>query len=403
MRGSKGLRACELVVPAQASAWQVIGELNKADATLGDTQGIDSIQIVPEGFLRVSEIALITAWAREKQREGFQLELNCPNESVINYWERMKALELMNAKTRRRLRARPTAGRFVEMHEVTSESIGPTIDAIMDVFLHAYIAKKNHLEAVEWILAEMLANVDEHSEDSGCAVAIAQRYEDAGELELAVVDRGIGLTESLSHIRPGLTDQEAVELAVEEGVSGKGSGRGNGLAGTAQIARVNGGRFLLLSGTAMRFQVPSHTRVLDASRMKGTYASVSLRLDESIDFSRTLIGDLNWTFVNSLLSDSGGLARISVKDKVDSLATRRAAERFSIFLINLLNKASEPVLLDFKGSMPSSAFIGELFKKLEDQMPGRWQESVVIGGLRGLATAVVNRAAAPYGGVQVAD
>src|SRR5690606_19561220 len=125
----------------------------------------------------------------------------------------------------------------------------------------------------------------------------------------------------------------------------------------------------------------------------GTYASVSLKLSQGIDFSKTLIGDANWTYVDKLLSDNGGHAKIVVKEKVDSLATRSAAARFSVYLINLLEKASEPVLLDFNDSIPSSAFVGELFTRLEEQVPGRWQELIVLGGLRGVAKGVVSRAA----------
>lgn len=81
-------------------------------------------------------------------------------------------------------------------------------------------------------LTETIRNVFEHSQRPACVV-MAQKYRASGIVEMAIVDRGRGVRESLAEAYEDLTTARALEAAIEPGVSrafALGAG-GNGVNG----------------------------------------------------------------------------------------------------------------------------------------------------------------------------
>jgi hypothetical protein len=133
--------------------------------------------------------------------------------------------------------------------------------------------------------------VIEHSE-SGQFGLCAQYWPEKNKVSLAILDRGIGLRQSLAqnpHLSV-LNDIDAVKLAILPGISGKAyqgakiddtniwANSGYGLYMTSQICKL-GGSFILTSGSKGIFLSEKHERLFDI-RSQGTALNLTLNTDK---------------------------------------------------------------------------------------------------------------------------
>lgn len=388
-------------ISGQRSAYGIVDELASADQALATAKHDDSIVVKVGGFLRVTPIALIASWLREKVHSGYSVRVDSPDRAALNYWERIGALDYAADSYRPTIRRNPEGGRFVPLHDVSQEpQQGRFNDAVQDFLMHSIPPDGSFLESVEWVLGELLANVEEHSKDPGCALGIAQKYE--SELEIAVVDRGIGLAAALHQRHPVSSDVEAVKSAVIQGVSGESDGRGNGLTGISQIAELNEGLFVLGSQTAMRFQGTYGTRVRSTPRYAGTFVSAVLQTEKHIDLSKTLLGVQTWTYLDRLWTEAAeGQLTVDVSYHLESVTSRSAAARLGSYIAHLAQPGQGDIILDFtKCRNPTSAFAGQLLTTLHELLSEDWLAVIAFKGLSHMGLRILAVASGPYGKVR---
>ncbi|MBX9448149.1 ATP-binding protein [Dickeya chrysanthemi] len=132
-----------------------------------------------------------------------------------------------------------------------------------------------------YALREIIRNVFEHSSASECYVC-GQRWWD-GKVEIAVIDEGIGIAESLKKSYHLQTDGEALHLAIKPGVSSTSNisqteniydNSGFGLYVLSQLAS-SFGWYVLGSGSS-RIVGHSQTIVEEALNFNGTYFGMKL-------------------------------------------------------------------------------------------------------------------------------
>ncbi len=137
-------------------------------------------------------------------------------------------------------------------------------------------------QAILYSLKEVIRNVFEHSGTDECYVA-AQRWT-TGEVEVAVVDEGMGIRASLSAAVPASGDAEAIELALQPGVTrtmklgeddNLHGNSGFGLYVLAELGRCFG-RFTLGSESAA-VVIDEGRRESRATRFHGTFVGLRLR------------------------------------------------------------------------------------------------------------------------------
>ncbi|MBI3767113.1 MAG: hypothetical protein HY271_01315 [Deltaproteobacteria bacterium] len=122
----------------------------------------------------------------------------------------------------------------------------------------AGMGSANLYPVVSEVFAELALNAVQHAESSVGAFGLIQFYESqAGRRFIcAVADGGIGIRRSLER-NPALVDKvaydwDAVELSLEEGISGTGARtRGIGLFGVAEDMRKPGRQLIIHSGIGM--------------------------------------------------------------------------------------------------------------------------------------------------------
>ncbi len=155
------------------------------------------------------------------------------------------------------------------------------------------------VETLEFALREMFRNVVEHSGAKRIGFC-AQYYPKLKKVELAVLDNGVGVSQSLRQ-NPYLqieTDKDAINYSLLPGVSGKAfkgapkqrkgfwSNSGFGLFMTSELCR-NGGSFFICSGSAGVFLKNKNKRNVQAN-LDGTALRLVLNTSEINEVKESL-------------------------------------------------------------------------------------------------------------------
>lgn len=261
----------------------IVATLGGSEAILVDLGAVDFVD--PSGML-----ALATACV-DARLYGHSVLVRPPELSgVATYLVRMRFRDVLakhgvrftdTAFARRVVSDTPLPGRLLELEELGARQLdavgerlvrlGRAVGLRLDVLQRAFLG-----------LQETLENALQHSGQI-TAFAVAQRYEDrrtgSTRLEIAVGDIGVGLRETLRHRHRVTTDEDAVRLAIREGVSRFArAGRGEGLFWAVRsVARDGQGTFQLRSGSAS-IHIGSYSESVTAYPVSRDGVQVSLML-----------------------------------------------------------------------------------------------------------------------------
>lgn len=184
-------------------------------------------------------------------------------------------------------------------------------------------------EILQYSIREILRNIVEHSESLDFGFC-AQYLPSLDRVSFAVLDRGIGIKESLS-LNPRLTlnnHEEAIRESLKPGISGKTypgqkkkqkgdwANSGFGLYMTSNICK-SGGSFFVASGDTGIYLTDQDEKLLDI-KIEGTALNLTLNLEQPIELDKIL------KELRSLAgSDSSIRASNSTMNKSKTAANRR--------------------------------------------------------------------------------
>ena len=159
------------------------------------------------------------------------------------------------------------------------------------------------VDAITYVLVELLRNVVQHSDDPLGGVMAAQMIERSGvskRVQVAVGDGGVGIFEALTHrmLHPEIRDvQQALEKALHpylsgtfrEGQTGTLENAGLGLYVLSELAKITGGSFLLASrGDSLLLRdvhsAKDRAVFLDAGGFPGTLVVFECVIEALADF-----------------------------------------------------------------------------------------------------------------------
>ena len=224
------------------------------------------------------------------------------------------------------------------------------------------------LPAMEWCTNEIIDNVRIHSAASTPGMVCAQYYPNLNRLDIAVVDMGIGIKESLSESYDCSNDSEAITTALQRGVTrNKEVGQGNGLAGSQEILRLNGGSFTIWSGQAL-YRLHNSEQIgkfAEIPRVAGTGVFLQLDTQHNVNLRDTFIGNSDWSYINTeceRIYKAGGLR---IESECIHTRGRPTAQPLRRKIEALITESEEAIMVDFSNvSQASSSFLDELLGKL---------------------------------------
>lgn len=159
----------------------------------------------------------------------------------------------------------PANARYTSIEQVNSRGDVENITAQLTATILtnfsdlAPVHQKDLKKYLQYLIAEILNNVADHSGSSSGGFAMAQYYPKKRKVQVAVADSGIGFLKHINNAFPEITtDEEALKKAIEMGVTassnriyGHERNAGYGLYALLQIIKETKGQVVIISHTGI--------------------------------------------------------------------------------------------------------------------------------------------------------
>lgn len=286
------------------------------------------------------------------------------------------------------------------------------VDAICAIALAAIDHAAAFIPALEWLANEILGNILTHAASETPGVVCAQYRPKQQRLDIGICDMGRGLLGSLQPAFPEVRSYgQAIDKAIERGATRDPAiGQGNGMAGSYEIVRLNGGTYQIWTGDVV-YELNKGKRRPGFQFMPpvfGTGVMFSLDTSKPVDLASTWIASASGVeslFLNSQ-TESASESGLDVAAECLHTGGRQPAKLMRRKIQGLLPAMDgEPLILDFSGvKSAASSFLDELLGRLAAEDP-RGQEifegPVCIQGMTPTVQAMANVVVAQRLGKQI--
>lgn len=368
------------------------GALGEADVLGSDWPEL-VINVSRGAFVDAAAISFLCSWAGARASEGRKVHLR-GDPDTLAYLARMDLHEQLGVPHAKGARLDET-GRFLPLRRIASgDDVFGTVNEICDLVLHQFDNAPGFVGALEWAANEIIDNILIHSETTVPGAVCAQYFPNRHRLDVGICDLGRGIKASLGTTRQIWSHGDAVTTALRRGVTRDPSvGMGNGMAGSLEIATVNGGGFEVWTGDVVyRLDQGVAKGFTKIPQLPGTGVMFSLDTRRPVDLSATWIAGGSWTFINAeaeRIAEAGG---IDVAEACINTGSRPPAERLRRKLLALLPEMEKPLRLDFSSvRSASSSFLDELLGRLAHELGEAVFESrVQLEGMDPLVRKMAN-------------
>lgn len=192
------------------------------------------------------------------------LGLSSPEGSIISqqleakskhYLKRMRLFDLIGVETHIEIKEHESAGRFIPLTQITNnDELGKFITDVIPL-LHL---EPDQAQPIRYVISELTRNVFEHSKSKIGAIVCAQYFKKTNRISIGIVDRGVGIKETISQSYDVDSDSEGIKLALTPGITGTTRriggtefNAGAGLFFIKSIAKINRNFFVVYSGNAL--------------------------------------------------------------------------------------------------------------------------------------------------------
>ena len=324
-----------------------------------------------ECFLDVSCIASIVAWGKRYKSAGGSI-IFAGFEDTMNYLSRMDVFRELDFGYTEPFNRQNEKGRFLPVFPVQDEdTVIVATDAICELVLQRFDNARDFLPAMEWCVNEVIDNVRVHSETATPGAVCAQYYPNLQRLDVAIVDQGRGIKDSLSERLDLATDVEAIERALERGMTRNPKiGQGNGLAGTRDIVTLNNGCLHIWTGEGLfKHNNDGSEEIAHIVPFLGTGVYISLDTSNPVNLADTFIGDSGWSYINYVASQAEETSGLKIVDECRHTKGRETARPLRRKVESMLPEMEEVLQLNFEGiRSATSSFLDELLGRLADHI-----------------------------------
>ena len=242
------------------------------------------------------------------------------------------------------------------------------VNCAVEICLQQLVFAQGVPQAFEWVINELAGNVLVHAGNSSGWIQVTT-YKESHRLAIVVCDGGVGIPKTISEKFNVKNDNEAIELAIQKGVTSKPDfGQGNGLAGAIAIAQHSKGMLALTSGKG-------RVRVLEGNvepknnfpPLSGTVVEMQFDTDKEIDLPKALWGHEPVDYFETKYEDYDMEESVfTLREYASSFGNRITGERIRNLVVNLIGQTDgKSVRINMENvSVISSSFADELFGKL---------------------------------------
>ena len=178
-----------------------------------------------ERWVSVHPVVLaLTACAGELVRlKGGTFSGEVKKVNSLPYLIRMKLFDHVALDAPIQITEHEASGRFVPLTQIRNTS--ELQDAIVNLIplLHA---SKDVADPIRYVFSEMVRNVLEHADSPVGAFVCAQYYASSNRISIGIADAGVGILRHIRHSYIVESSREAIQLALQPGVTGTTARRG---------------------------------------------------------------------------------------------------------------------------------------------------------------------------------
>lgn len=371
-------------LPANTTAESLVRALNEA----GLLEGFPSrvvVRVGSECFIDPGAEALICVWGMRLRDHGTELKFfSAGGDDVLRYLSRMDLFSHLDLQYDERFERHTEAGRFIPLRLIdSSAACNSAVNAICDLVVHQFDNAREFVPALEWAVNEVLDNILLHAESSIPGVVCAQYYPQRARIKIGVCDMGRGIYESLRTGVDVWSHGHAITTALQRGVTRDPEiGQGNGLAGTLEIARRNGGQLHLWTGSAFyRSELGNDGQFEEIPEIPGTGLLLALDTTHPVDLRDTFIEATATNYLEieaERVLNEGGL---SIAEECPHTGAREPASALLRKIRALLPDMEGPLVLDFTDvESASSSFLDELLGRLAVSLLDEFRVRIQIRG-----------------------
>jgi hypothetical protein len=365
-------------IPAQAAIHQAVTSLHTEGALHpnGDTVFLSFADIPAMDVL-----AYLGAWGLMARSSGTTIKLRGEAKTLaaLQLLGLHQLLDIPPSSTNANLQpAKAPAVGVVPLTPIaTEEQQFQAVDAICAIALTAVDNAAAFIPALEWLANEILGNILTHATAETPGVVCAQYRAKQQRFDIGICDMGRGLLGSLQPTFPEVRSYgQAIDRAIERGVTRDPAiGQGNGMAGSYEIVRLNGGTYQIWTGDVV-YELNKGKRRPGFQSMPavfGTGVMFSLDTSKPVDLASTWIASATGAeclFLNTqteAASDTG----LNVAAECLHTGGRAPAKLLRRKIQGLLPAMDgEPLILDFSAvKSAASSFLDELLGRLADEDP----------------------------------
>lgn len=229
-------------------------------------------------------LAVLAAFL-EDVRLMADIEVDCQNmnRENVNYISRMDFFREVGFPYEEFFTRWDSSGRFIPITRVRKENRFQIVEKIKKIMESQWSGlNRELLSLIDWSLGEIVDNIFTHSRTKIDGFVVAQYYSASSEIQIAVIDTGIGIPNRLRENREyqRVSNEEALRLAVEERVTSDSFGNGgNGLYYTKRIIQENQGKLRITSDDVQLVIWGSHQYTCMVPRWSGTIVELEIRTD----------------------------------------------------------------------------------------------------------------------------
>lgn len=232
---------------------------------------------------------------------------NATQVPTLNYLIRMGLFKFLGINAEKEIQEHEESGRFIPLTQIRNNDELKTAIINLVPLLHAPPAVA---DPIKYVFSEMVRNALEHSQSPVGAIVCAQYYRESKRIAIGIADGGIGIRQSMMRSHKVETDRDAINLALQPGITGTTSriggnefNAGAGLFFTKSIATLSRNRFFLYSGDSMfrlmltrkRYKPELQTNpsrdphaFVDSPLWPGTVVGIDLNIEQGVEFSDLL-------------------------------------------------------------------------------------------------------------------
>ncbi len=225
-----------------------------------------------------------------------------------HYLQRMGLLNLLGLEKKIDIKEHESAGRFIPLTQITDNA---TLSSFIEEMVPLLHLQPDQVKPIRYIVSELARNVFEHANSAVGAILCAQYYVKSNTIRLGIVDRGVGIKQTMDVAYQTAGELESIQLALTPGITGTTrriggteQNAGAGLFFIKSIAKVNRDFFMIYSGNSMYklLKTPqrksvrlyadpfrdAHSADSNFPYWQGTVVGVDLNLDSKKEFNDLL-------------------------------------------------------------------------------------------------------------------